>query len=63
MGMGSGRGMGRGTGMSGGNEFYDAPKKTLSREEELNLLKKQSEELLRQAGDIQARINKLEKND
>lgn len=62
MGMGGGRGMGRGMGISAGNEFNNAPK-TLSREEEVNLLKKQSEELLRQAGDIQTRINQLEKND
>ena len=55
--------MGHGTDMSSGNEFNYAKEQTISMEEELNILRKQSEELLRHAGGIQAKINKLEKND
>lgn len=66
MGMGGGKGMGRGMGkgmgqgMAGGAQFNNMPQEGLSRDQELDLLKRQSEELLRQAGEIQDKINKLE---
>lgn len=71
MGMGGGKGMGRGMGMGvgkgmnipGSNEQEEASQKTLSKDQELGLLKRQSEELLRQVEDIQARIKKLKTGD
>jgi predicted Fe-Mo cluster-binding NifX family protein len=60
MGMGGGRGMGQGMGMTGGGQFNNIPGPDLSRDQELDLLKRQSEELLRQVGEIQDRINRLE---
>jgi predicted Fe-Mo cluster-binding NifX family protein len=72
MGMGGGRGMGRGMGigvggikgtgidMTGSNESKETFQKNLSKDQELGLLKKQSEELLRQIEDIQARIKRIE---
>jgi predicted Fe-Mo cluster-binding NifX family protein len=71
MGMGGGRGMGRGMGMGGGkgmdipgsNEQEEASQKNLSKDQELGLLRRQSEELLRQVEDIRARIKKLETGD
>ncbi len=59
-GMGGGRGKGQGMGRSWSTGFPEASSARLSREEELELLKKQSEELLRQVGDIQQKIEKLE---
>jgi predicted Fe-Mo cluster-binding NifX family protein len=68
MGMGGGKGMGRGMGMGvgrgmnipGSNEQGEASQKTLSKDQELGLLRRQSEELLRHVEDIQARIKKLQ---
>ncbi len=61
MGMGGGKGMGRGMGMGGGNQFNNTTQSGVTRDQELNLLKKQSEDLLKQVSEIQARIGKLEK--
>ncbi|MBN1907674.1 MAG: NifB/NifX family molybdenum-iron cluster-binding protein [Deltaproteobacteria bacterium] len=59
-GKGMGRGMGGGAGMAGANEFRAPSQSSNSKEEELRLLKKQAEDLLKQAGDIQSKISSLE---
>ena len=65
--MGGGRGMGMGIGggmnIAGPNKSEETSQKTLSKDQELGFLKKQSEELLRQIEDIQARIKKIEAGD
>ena len=61
MGMGGGRGMGRGMGISGGNESVGAAQRGLTEDQELNSLKRESEELMSRMEDIQERIRKLEK--
>jgi predicted Fe-Mo cluster-binding NifX family protein len=71
MGMGGGKGMGRGMGMvpgggmniAGSNQQEQASQKTISKDQELGILKRQSEELLRQIEDIHKRIKKLETGD
>src|SRR4030042_3198029 len=65
--MGGGRGMGMGIGggmdIAGSNESEDTSQNTFSKDQKLGLLKRQSEELLRQIEDIQARIKKIEEGD
>ena len=65
MGKGMGRGMGRGMGMGAG--FQDTatagpqqPPTSISKEDELAMLKQQAEEMARQAQQIQERIRQLE---
>jgi predicted Fe-Mo cluster-binding NifX family protein len=60
MGMGGGRGMGQGTDIAGGNDPGDTSGKKSSKDQELDLLKRESEELSRQMEEVRARIKKLE---
>lgn len=61
MGMGRCGGMGRGMGMSGRQTTDAAGSGDMSGNQDLNLLKKQAEDLKRQMEEIESRINKLEK--
>jgi predicted Fe-Mo cluster-binding NifX family protein len=69
MGMGGGRGMGRGMGMglgtgkTGGNRPEEYSQRNISKDQELDLLKKQSAELLNQMEEIEEKIKSLEKDD
>ena len=65
-GMGMGRGMGRGMGMGGGMGFSGMPpvspvSQPQNPQQELELLKAQSQMLAKQLEEIQSRIKKLEK--
>jgi predicted Fe-Mo cluster-binding NifX family protein len=68
MGMGGGRGMGRamdmglGPGKTGGKVPEEYPQRNISKDQELDLLKKQSSELLHQMEEIQEKIKSLEKD-
>jgi len=65
MGMGGGRGMGMGlgTGKAGGNRPEEFSQRNISKDQELDLLKKQSVELLKQMEEIEEKIKSLEKDD
>ena len=63
MGTGRGRGMGRGMGMSGWTGSNQTGPDTLSKEQELKVLKEQATDLKKSMEEIEARIKKLEKSD
>jgi predicted Fe-Mo cluster-binding NifX family protein len=69
MGMGGGRGMGQGTGMglgsgkAGGNRPEEYSQRSISKDQELDLLKEQSAELSNQMEEIEEKIRSLEKDD
>jgi predicted Fe-Mo cluster-binding NifX family protein len=69
MGMGGGRGMGRGMGMglgagkTGGKVPEEYSPRNISKDQELDLLRKQSAELLNQMEEIEEKIKSLEKDD
>jgi len=55
--------MGLGTGKAGGNRPEEFSQRNISKDQELDLLKKQSVELLKQMEEIEEKIKSLEKDD